>query len=86
MPSPKASSHFLVHRAPGCKCYWLLLGALAMALLSFSRSPRTVSSPVSSQFCCPSVSHLVPFYVAWSFSGQMVDKEGLFLFQVWVQE
>lgn len=71
MPSPRASSHFLVHRVPGCKCYSLLLGALVMVLLSFSRSLRTVLSPVSSQFCCPSVSHLVPFYVAWSFSSQM---------------
>lgn len=61
----------------------LLTGAFVMVLLFFSRSCslRTVPSPASSQFSCSSLSLIVPFYVDWSFFGQIVDKEGLFLSQ-----
>lgn len=63
MPSPRASSHFLVH---------LFLPTEPQGVICFS---------LGLLFCYPSLYHIVPFNVAWSFFGQMVDNEGLFLSQ-----
>lgn len=87
MPSPRASSHFLVHlflptEPQGASVICFSLGLLLWSC-SFSLCYRGLSHHL---LCIFSVllSLIVPhcpFLCCWSFFGQMVDNEGLFLCQ-----
>lgn len=68
--SPRVQPLFASHWGSCC--------GLALILYVAEECPITSAS---SQFCCPSLSHIVPFCDALCFFGQMVDNEGLFLSQ-----